>query len=69
LIDFFWQLWTRGSGSDGGGVVAQAKGYVWTRWRWLGAASGGGGGRVAAAVGGGRIMVCDYCGVRCNVDT
>ncbi len=51
-----------------GGVVAQAKGYVWTRRRWLGVVRGGGGGRAAAAVGGGRIMVCDYCGVRCNVD-
>jgi hypothetical protein len=45
-------------------VVAQAKGYVWTRRQWLGAARGGGGGRAVAAVGGGRIMVCDYCGVR-----
>jgi hypothetical protein len=45
-----------------GGVVAQAKGYVWTRRQWLGAARGGGGGWAAAVVGGGRIMVSDYCG-------
>ncbi len=54
----------------GGGVVAQAKGYVWIRRRQLGAARGGGEqGQAAAAVGGDRIMVCDYCGVRCNMDT
>jgi hypothetical protein len=52
----------KGERQQWGGVVAQAKGYVWTRQRWLGVARGGGGGRAAAAVGGGRIMVCDYCG-------
>ncbi len=34
-------------------------------WGWLVVV--GEQGRAAAAVGGGRIMVCDYCGVRCNV--
>ena len=52
----FWMMPYQ-SGSNGV-VVAQAKGYVWTRRRWLGAARGGGGGRAAAGARGGVGLWC-----------
>ncbi len=56
-----------------GGMVVQAKGYVWMRRRQLGAARGGGGGRAAAGARGGVglwcVIIVDVVlwQVRCNM--
>ncbi len=58
VVDFSWRPWTRGSGTDGGGMVADAEGYV----RQPAAVAGSGRGRQgraakAAAAGGGGFFI------------
>ncbi len=46
IDDFTQQLRTRGSGTDGGGLVVEVKDYLWIQRQQLGAAGEGRGGRL-----------------------
>ena len=56
VVDFTWRLWTRGSGTNGGGLVGEVEGYLWMRRLSADATR-----EEAAAVGGGAMRKRKWC--------